>query len=91
MDAGSGLRDVVGATAFPAGIALAATFDAELAQENGRAVGTEARSAGFGVLLGPTLDLARDPRGGRIPEGFAKTRSCRHDCAGHVTEPRTPT
>lgn len=72
VDAGSGLRDVTGATAFPAGIALAATFDADLAEQYGRAVGTEARSAGFGVLLGPTLDLARDPRGGRIPEGFGE-------------------
>ena len=72
VDAGSGLRDVAGATAFPAGIALAATFDAELAKEYGRAVATEARNAGFSVLLGPTLDLARDPRGGRIPEGFGE-------------------
>lgn len=72
VDAGSGLRDVAGATAFPAGIALAATFDEVLAQEYGRAVGEEARQAGFSVLLGPTLDLARDPRGGRIPEGLGE-------------------
>ena len=72
VDAGTGLRDVPGATAFPAGIALAAGFDAELAEEYGRAVGTEARAAGFTVVLGPTLDLARDPRGGRIPEALGE-------------------
>ncbi len=72
VDAGTGLRDVPGATAFPAGIALGATFDAGLAEEFGRAVGRETRGAGFTVLLGPTLDLARDPRGGRIPEALGE-------------------
>ncbi|WP_346618420.1 glycoside hydrolase family 3 C-terminal domain-containing protein [Blastococcus sp. HT6-4] len=72
VDAGSGLRGVDGATAFPAGIALAASFDAALAAEYGAAVGAEVRTGGFSVLLGPTLDLARDPRGGRVPEGFGE-------------------
>lgn len=72
VDAGSGLRDVDGATAFPVGISLAASFDAALAEEYGRAVGEETRTAGFTVLLGPTLDLARDPRGGRVPEAFGE-------------------
>ncbi|NTW38497.1 MAG: beta-glucosidase [Cellulomonadaceae bacterium] len=72
VDAGTGLRGVEGATAFPAGVALAATFDAELAREYGSAVGVEVRRAGFTVLLGPTLDLARDPRGGRTAEAFGE-------------------
>lgn len=72
VDAGTGLRDVPGATAFPAGSALAATFDPVLAEEYGAAVGAEARAAGFSVLLGPTLDLARDPRAGRIPEALGE-------------------
>ncbi|MGB4890367.1 MAG: glycoside hydrolase family 3 C-terminal domain-containing protein [Propionicimonas sp.] len=72
VDAGTGLRDTAGATGFPAGIALAATFDEELAQEYGHAIGEETRAAGFTVLLGPTLDLARDPRGGRIPEALGE-------------------
>ncbi|MFT4108212.1 glycoside hydrolase family 3 protein, partial [Propionicimonas sp.] len=72
VDAGTGLRGVPGATAFPAGIALAATFDPELAADYGSAVADEARAAGFTVLLGPTLDLARDPRAGRIPEALGE-------------------
>ena len=72
VDAGSGLRGVDGATAFPAFIALAASFDPALAQEYGAAVGAEARAAGFTVVLGPTLDLARDPRGGRVPEALGE-------------------
>lgn len=72
VDSGTGLRGVDGATAFPVGIALAATMRANLAEEYGAAVGAEARSSGFSVVLGPTLDLARDPRGGRVPEAFGE-------------------
>ncbi|MFZ0529434.1 MAG: glycoside hydrolase family 3 C-terminal domain-containing protein, partial [Propionicimonas sp.] len=42
------------------------------AETFGAAVGAEARDAGFTVLLGPTLDLARDPRAGRIPEALGE-------------------
>lgn len=72
VDAGSGLRAVDGATAFPAGIALAASYDPGLAERYGAAVGAEAHASGFTVLLGPTLDLARDPRGGRVAEAFGE-------------------
>lgn len=72
VDSGTGLRGTPGATAFPAGIALAASFDPVLAEEYGAAVGAEARAAGFTVVLGPTLDLARDPRAGRIPEALGE-------------------
>jgi beta-glucosidase len=72
VDAGSGLRGVDGATVFPTFVALAASFDPALALEYGAAVGAEARTAGFSVVLGPTLDLARDPRGGRVPEALGE-------------------
>ena len=72
VDAGTGLRDAEGATAFPAGIALAASFDPDLAERYGAAVGEQARRAGFTVVLGPTLDLARDPVCGRIGEAFGE-------------------
>jgi beta-glucosidase len=70
-DAGLGVTNPVdvrkgdSATAFPASLALAASFDAELAHAVGVAVGAEARAKGFAVLLGPGLNLARDPRNGR--------------------------
>ncbi len=53
------------ATALPAGLSLAATFHPALARSAGAAVGSEARARGFNVLLGPGLNLARDPRNGR--------------------------
>ncbi|OBA84134.1 glycosyl hydrolase [Mycobacterium sp. 1164966.3] len=53
------------ATALPAGLALAAGFDPELAHAAGEAIGREARSRGFNVLLAGAMNLARDPRNGR--------------------------
>ena len=72
VDSGTGLRGVPHATAFPVGIALAATFDDDVARRYGAAVAREARRAGFTCVLGPTVDIARDPRGGRIPEALGE-------------------
>jgi beta-glucosidase len=53
------------ATALPAGLALAASFDPELARAAGGVIGREARSRGFNVQLAGAMNLARDPRNGR--------------------------
>jgi len=56
------------ATSFPVGIAMAATWDPELVEEVGMALGKEARGKGRNQVLGPCLDITRDPRNGRSPE-----------------------
>ncbi|WP_208619733.1 beta-glucosidase [Mycobacterium scrofulaceum] len=53
------------ATALPAGLALAATFDPSLARAAGEVIGREARSRGFNVQLAGAMNLVRDPRNGR--------------------------
>ena len=53
------------ATAFPAPLALAATFDAGLAHEHGAALGRETRGAGQDALLAPGINLIRVPHNGR--------------------------
>ncbi|MGA8534470.1 MAG: glycoside hydrolase family 3 C-terminal domain-containing protein [Candidatus Tumulicola sp.] len=53
------------ATAMPSGLALASTWDPQIAYDSAVIVGDEAWHKGFNVLLGPGLDLARDPRNGR--------------------------
>jgi beta-glucosidase len=53
------------ATAMPSDLALASSWDQQLARREGEAVGAEARAKGFSVLLGGAADLIRDPRGGR--------------------------
>jgi beta-glucosidase len=52
-------------TALPAGLSTAATWDPARAQESAAMIAAEARASGFNVLLGPGLDLVREPRGGR--------------------------
>jgi beta-glucosidase len=56
------------ATAFPSTVLLAASFDPELAYRQGEAIGTEAHSKGFNVLLGGGMNLTREPRDGRVYE-----------------------
>jgi beta-glucosidase len=53
------------ATPFPSGLAIAATFDAELAELSGTRMGAEARAKGFNVLLAGGANITRDPRNGR--------------------------
>ncbi|MBR6655949.1 MAG: glycoside hydrolase family 3 C-terminal domain-containing protein [Alistipes sp.] len=52
-------------TQFPATIALASTFNPELAKLYGEAVGYETRMAGAGVLLGPGMNIYRSSQCGR--------------------------
>ena len=52
-------------TQFPAPIALASTFNPELAHAYGEAVGYETRMAGAGVLLGPGMNIYRSSQCGR--------------------------
>ncbi len=53
------------ATALPAGLALAASFNPSLARAAGEVIGREALSRGFNVQLAGAMNLARDPRNGR--------------------------
>ncbi|MGA9424957.1 MAG: glycoside hydrolase family 3 N-terminal domain-containing protein, partial [Terracidiphilus sp.] len=59
-------------TVFPAPINLAATWNRDLAQQTGAAIAAEARSAGVDMILAPVLDLAREPRWGRVEEDFGE-------------------
>ncbi|MDF2543127.1 MAG: glycoside hydrolase family 3 domain protein [Herbinix sp.] len=60
------------ATIFPQQIALAGTFEPELAYKQGRAIASEVRSLGIHEGWSPVLDLARDPRWGRVEEGYGE-------------------
>lgn len=53
------------ATALPAGLALASSFNPALARAAGAVIGREARSRGINVQLAGSMNLARDPRNGR--------------------------
>lgn len=61
-----------GATSFPAQIGIGCTWDAPLVRELGRVTGREARVLGFTGVYAPILDLARDPRWGRVVETYGE-------------------
>ena len=56
-------------TIFPVPLALAATWDAKLVERVSRIAAEEATSAGIRWTFSPMVDIARDPRWGRIVEG----------------------
>ena len=59
-------------TVFPAPIGLSGTWDVALAQETAASIASEARPRGVDMILAPVLDLARDPRWGRVEEDFGE-------------------
>ena len=59
-------------TVFPESINLAATWNPELARQTGAAIAAQARANGVAMILGPVLDVARDPRWGRLEEDFGE-------------------
>src|SRR5437588_11103312 len=65
------------ATAFPAPIALAATWDIATAEQYGDLLGNEAVATGHNVFLGPGLHIARVSVFGRRFEALAEDRSLR--------------
>src|SRR5215467_1638279 len=56
-------------TTFPVPLALSATWDANLVEHVSRIAAEEATSAGIRWTFSPMVDIARDPRWGRISEG----------------------
>lgn len=64
-------RDVIHGfhTVFPIPLGLASTFDPALVEEGARVAAVEATGQGVRWTFSPMLDIARDPRWGRIAEG----------------------
>ena len=56
-------------TIFPVPLALSSTWDANLVERVSRIAAQEATSAGIRWTFSPMVDIARDPRWGRIVEG----------------------
>jgi len=61
-----------GASVFPEMIGLASTFQPHLAGEMTHAISRQMRAIGAQQGLAPVLDVARDPRWGRIEETFGE-------------------
>lgn len=60
------------ATCFPAEVTTAGSWDPELLEQIGAAIGEEAREQGVGLVLGPGVNLKRNPLCGRNFEYFSE-------------------
>ena len=78
----SGIGDSLPATCFPTASALAASWDRELVEEVGAAIGREARALGVDVVLGPGLNIERSPLCGRNFEYFSEDPRLAGELAG---------
>ena len=67
-----GLNPSLPATCFPTAATVANSWDEELGEEIGRALGEEASALGVDVLLGPGLNMKRSPLCGRNFEYFSE-------------------
>jgi beta-glucosidase len=56
------------ATALPANVAAAASWDPDAAFEYGKLIGHELRAQGYNMTLGGGVDITREPRNGRTFE-----------------------
>ena len=73
-DGPNGVRSTRGdaATAFPTGVAMAASWNPELISRAAAAIGREARALGVHVLLGPNINIQRNPLAGRNFETYSE-------------------
>ena len=71
-DGPMGLNGHGKATAFPASICMAATWNPELIEEMSGAIAVEAKSKGVGVLLAPGTNMYRTPHCGRNFEYYGE-------------------
>ncbi|MBF6320685.1 glycoside hydrolase family 3 C-terminal domain-containing protein [Nocardia cyriacigeorgica] len=67
-----GLAESRPATCFPPAVGLGQSWDADLVRRVGEALGREARDLEVDVLLGPGINIKRDPRCGRVFEYYSE-------------------
>lgn len=67
-----GINDSLPATCFPTAVTSGASWDVNLMEEIGEAIGAEAHQYGVGLVLGPGANIKRNPLCGRNFEYFSE-------------------
>lgn len=67
-----GMNESIKAVCFPAGCAMAASFDRDLIYKIGEVIGNECQAESLGVVLGPAMNIKRSPLCGRNFEYFSE-------------------
>ena len=67
-----GVNESQPSTCFPTAVTSGATWNEELLRQEGHAIGEEGLSYGVDVVLGPGVNIKRDPRCGRCFEYFSE-------------------
>ena len=73
-------------TRFPATIAIAASWNKELAYQMGKAMGKETKLAGCHQLLGPGINIIRSPLGGRTFEYLSEDPVLASDIGAEIVK-----
>ena len=69
---GPALDDRDPSASLPSATSIAASWDLDRVRKLGKLIAAEARAKGVGVVLGPTINLHRSPRGGRHFEAYSE-------------------
>jgi beta-glucosidase len=59
-------------TCFPTGVSMAASWNTELVGKVGQAIAEETRGMGCDIILGPCVNIVREPRAGRNFEAYSE-------------------
>lgn len=78
-----GLDSSVPAICFPSGAGLACSFDRDLMEKVGRALGEECQAEGVSIILGPAANIKRSPLCGRNFEYFSEDPYLSSEMAAH--------
>ena len=82
-DGPQGIRNNTVSTLYPCGILTASTWNRELVEELGHALGSDAKARGVSFLLGPGVNIYRSPMCGRNFEYFGEDPYLSSEVAKH--------
>ena len=68
----SGISNTLPSTCFPSGVNLASSFDKELIHQIGNAIAEECVHYDVNIVLGPAINIKRNPLGGRNFEYYSE-------------------